>query len=278
MQQTIAKFHTGDAPFGTFQPNGRMAIVKAIARRTSPGPLGQQLVMAIRRTALWGMQTPVDTTVFDMRLRLFPQDNLSERRVLFAPQHWEARERMWLSSQLRPGACFVDIGANAGLYSLFVWSETKRSAKILAIEPQPVMAGRLRFNFALNGIDVSNIHQVAISDRLGEARFGIAPSRGESGLGVSGDSIVVKTQTLLNLLDEVGIERPDIVKIDIEGAEDLAMAPFLTQAATNRLPRCILIEDSSVRWRQDLFALAAQRGYSQALRTKRNVGLLREIS
>ena len=45
---------------------------------------------------------------------------------------------------------FVDVGANVGLYSLFVATRARSRARILALEPQPGIVDRLRFNLAAN--------------------------------------------------------------------------------------------------------------------------------
>ena len=59
------------------------------------------------------------------------------------------------------------------------------------------------------------------------------------------------------------------MKIDIEGAEDLALAPFLRDAERELLPRLLLIEDRP-DWRIDLYALLRQCGYVESARSRHN--------
>src|SRR5437773_11477354 len=62
----------------------------------------------------------------------------------------------------------------------------------------------------------------------------------------------------------------DAMKIDIEGAEDLALAPFLEAAPQALLPRLLLIEVRPADWRVDLSALLRRRGYIIATRSRPN--------
>ena len=69
---------------------------------------------------------------------------------------------------------------------------------------------------------------------------------------------------MLSVLAEAGITAIDALKIDVEGAEDIVLAPFLRDAPQSLLPRLILIEDTRGFWGLDLFALLARRGYTEA--------------
>ena len=65
----------------------------------------------------------------------------------------------------------------------------------------------------------------------------------------------------------------DALKIDVEGAEDIVLAPFLRDAPQSLLPHLILIEDTRDVWGVDLFALLAARGYTETERSRQNVAL-----
>jgi len=83
----------------------------------------------------------------------------------------------------------------------------------------------------------------------------------------------VPSKPLLAVLSEAGITSIDALKIDVEGAEDIVLAPFLREAPASLLPRLILIEDTRGFWSFDLFALLGSRGYSEAERSRQNVAL-----
>jgi len=88
-----------------------------------------------------------------------------------------------------------------------------------------------------------------------------------------GERISVPSKPLLSVLADAGITAIDALKIDVEGAEDIVLAPFLRDAPQPLLPRLILIEDTRGFWGIDLFALLAARGYTETERSRQNVAL-----
>jgi len=172
---------------------------------------------------------------------------------------------------------FIDIGANVGLYSLYL--ATCGNVRTLAIEPQPGILERLRFHLSANPSAKVDVLPIALSDRAGEAVLVINDS--DSGgthiekpeLGRTGERISVPCKPLLALLVEAGITGIDALKVDVEGAEDIVLAPFLREAPQTLLPRLILIEDTRGMWSVDLFALLAARGYTEQERSRQNVAL-----
>jgi hypothetical protein len=80
----------------------------------------------------------------------------------------------------------------------------------------------------------------------------------------------VQCRPLAAILRDAGISAIDALKIDIEGAEDLALAPFLRAAAPELLPQLMLIEDRPRDWTVDLYALFRQRGYELVTRNRNN--------
>jgi hypothetical protein len=90
-----------------------------------------------------------------------------------------------------------------------------------------------------------------------------------------GDAPTVDAQTLLQLLQRVGIDAIDAIKIDVEGAEDVILAPFFRDAPKSMWPRLIVLEDARSAWTVDLFSLLASLGYIVVSRTRLNVMLRR---
>jgi hypothetical protein len=81
---------------------------------------------------------------------------------------------------------------------------------------------------------------------------------------------VVPCRPLLAVLADANIAAIDALKIDIEGAEDLALAPFLRDALPDLLPRIVLLEERP-DWDTDLYVLLGQRGYVRAERSRHNL-------
>src|SRR5262249_61731547 len=84
-----------------------------------------------------------------VRFRLHPRDNGCEKNLLFTPQMSEPTERAELTAEIDQAKeeaspfVFIDIGANVGLFSFFVAARAGRSARILAVDPDPENLPRL---------------------------------------------------------------------------------------------------------------------------------------
>jgi FkbM family methyltransferase len=112
-------------------------------------------------------------------------------------------------------ATIVDLGSNVGVSALY-FKTLHPSARVLAVEPNPALLGRLRRNLGeLDGVVVAS---VAVTEREGEARLQV-PSGSWSGRLGEGRGYPVPTVTLNRLLAEHGLPTVDLLKFDIEGAE-----------------------------------------------------------
>jgi hypothetical protein len=58
-----------------------------------------------------------------------------------------------------------------------------------------------------------------------------------------------------------GIDTIDALKIDVEGFEDVILAPFFRDAPPHLWPRLVIIEDSRPSWKVDLMSAMQGRGY-----------------
>ena len=271
------------SPWGTHLPGAYDRAVLALTRAVPANWLGQRLAILFRRLVMRRIgEGCIDTSLWGMRLRLYPRRNGCEKNALFTPQMYDAMERRVLAQAVarkRQGAfTFVDIGANVGLYSLYLAS--CGDVRTLAIEPQPGILERLRFHLAANPSAKVDVLPIALSDHLGEATLVINDSDSggthiekADGRRDAGERVTVPSKPLIDVLREAAIETVDALKIDVEGAEDLVLAPFLRDAPQSLLPRLVLIEDTRGFWGVDLFALLAARGYTVQERSRQNVAL-----
>lgn len=270
------------SPWGAHLPGAYDRAVLALTRAMPANWLGQRLAILFRRLVMRRIgEGCIDTTLWGMRLRLYPRRNGCEKNALFTPQMYDTMERRALAEAV--GRCegefvFVDIGANVGLYSLYLASCGQ--VRTLAIEPQPGILDRLRFHLAANSSAKVDVKPIALSDRDGEATLVLNDSDSggthldkQNGREEAGERISVPCKLLMAVLAEAGIAAISALKIDVEGAEDIVLAPFLRDAPASLLPRLILIEDTRGLWSVDLFALLAARGYTVQERSRHNVAL-----
>jgi hypothetical protein len=87
--------------------------------------------------------------------------------------------------------------------------------------------------------------------------------------------VTVPCKTLVAILTDAGVTKLDALKIDVEGAEDLVLVPFLRDAPRDLLPDLVLIEDTHGLWQTDVFAMLEQHGYTAAVRNRHNVAYRR---
>jgi FkbM family methyltransferase len=280
------KSPASEAPFGALAPNLFDRAVMALTVRLPDTWAGLKLATALRRLVTMRMDTAgaLDVTRWRLRMRLHPRDNGCEKNLLFTPQMYEPPEREELAREIaRVGTrpfVFVDIGANVGLFSLYV-AATAPAARILAIEPEPGNFARLAFNIAANpGVPITPL-PLALGDAEGTAEIVLnARDRGGTRLaagGTQGRGVPVQCRPLLAVLSEAGVTGVDALKIDVEGAEDRVLVPFLRDAPPSLWPRLIVIEDSRAEWSTNLFALLEAKGYAVSSRSKQNV-MLRRVS
>lgn len=121
-------------------------------------------------------------------------------------------------------ATIIDAGANIGLSTLDLRARYP-DARIVAVEPDPRAAALLRRNVEPAGVEV---HQLALSDADGEAELYTSETAVVAGLQRTlGDqrAVRVRTARLQTLLERVGAQRIDLLKLDVEGAEARVLAP-----------------------------------------------------
>src|SRR6202041_1466255 len=75
------------------------------------------------------------------------------------------------------------------------------------------------------------------------------------------ETVRVPSQTLLDILAGEGIEAVDALKIDVEGFEDVILAPFFRDAPPRLWPRFVIIEDSRLSWKVDLMSVMQRCSY-----------------
>src|SRR5258708_2211331 len=159
------------SPYGSRAPGALDRFALALTRAMPNNWLGLRLAILFRRIVTTRLgRGALDTELWGMRLRLYALGNGCEKNALFTPQMFDVMERGILADAIGQkrgeSFTFVDVGANVGLYSLFVASRAA-NARILAIEPQPGILDRLRFNLAANPDVRVDVLPIAVADRDG---------------------------------------------------------------------------------------------------------------
>lgn len=132
-----------------------------------------------------------------------------------------------ICGSLRPDDVLYDVGANEGIYTC-LGGEIVTDGRVVAVEPDPDNVERLRRNVELNDLDNVTVERAAVSDYVGEGtivsdstRTSLSGFRG----GTAGEETTgVDVVTLEHLVDDRGLPCPDVLKVDVEGAELAALS------------------------------------------------------
>jgi len=258
--------------FGIYALAGWRAVLLSFAQSLPANWFGRRLALFSRKLVLRKGPDIVDATVENIRFRLHMRDNVSERKYLFLPQFFDAFERAELRRRLSTQSVFVDIGANAGIYTL---TAAATGARVIAVEPNPVVLARLQYNLAANDLseNVTTV-QKGISDARGIFDLVLDDTNlGGSSLVAarSGRALQIDCDLLQDIVQQNGVEKIEAMKIDIEGAEDRALFPFFENAPETLFPKVLIMENSEDQWQRDLPALLRAKGYRALKTTRMNV-------
>lgn len=171
--------------------------------------------------------------------------------------HYELPIQDALVSELSEGDTFFDVGANAGFFTLVAARKVGPRGRCVAFDPSPHNHASIREQIELNGLTNCQAVMEAIAERDGKARFCFsAPGSPTGHLGASQEGeaeVEVRLTTLDLAIGRFGV--PSMVKMDIEGAEVLA----LKGAAE-------LLRKARPRWLIELHGAACAEGVKAILR------------
>lgn len=139
-------------------------------------------------------------------------------RGTYEPRQCEAFQRL-----VRPGDVVFDVGAHVGFYTVLSSSLAGPGGRVYAFEPLPANLRYLRRHCALNRCTNVTIIEACIGDRAGTARFDDSHGTGVGHLAPGG-TLEVQVRSLDELIASGEAPVPDVIKVDVEGAERLVLA------------------------------------------------------
>jgi amino acid adenylation domain-containing protein/non-ribosomal peptide synthase protein (TIGR01720 family)/FkbM family methyltransferase len=194
---------------------------------------------------------------------------------------------------LNDGDCVFDVGANIGMFSLFVGRECK-DAKIYAFEPMPPLFETLRTNLALYGLD-AKVFQCGVAADNSTQEFTYYPhltlmsgqfadlaqdrqvvklfesNRHENGWDselldevleerMTTERFTCQIQRISDVMREHRVERIDLLKIDVQKSE-LEVLHGIDDGDWNKIEQVVLeVHDIDDRLRQ-IISLFEMRGF-----------------
>jgi len=147
---------------------------------------------------------------------------------------------------LAEGDHFVDGGANLGYFTLLAARLVGPTGRVDAFEPQPQNTARLHAHLERNGLaDRVHVHAEALSDAAGTANIhmfrGSDFNHGCASLFGAAEAASTATQVPTARMDELLADSsPRLIKLDIEGAEPLAVEGMAGLLGGPSAPRLIV--------------------------------------
>lgn len=124
-------------------------------------------------------------------------------------------------SRLKPGARVFNIGAHHGVVAMLLAAEVGPTGSVVAVEANSRNAEIVRRHANMNAMPWLTVEQAAVSDRIGTIAFNeFLCGAIDDGTGQYG-RVIVPATTIDSLVAKHGL--PDVVYIDIEGAEYMAL-------------------------------------------------------
>ena len=130
-----------------------------------------------------------------------------------------------LRRQLGPGRVFIDVGCNIGMHTLLGARLVGPTGRVVALDPQPENVRATQANVQLNGFETVTVLEAAAAAVSGETEVIVtADSLWTRLASVSEHPLEVRRErvsavALDELTSRLGLERTDLVKIDVEGGE-----------------------------------------------------------
>lgn len=156
--------------------------------------------------------------------------DLADRYVSFGCliDNYEPLETTAFKRLIQPGFHVVDLGANVGWFSLLAARCAGADGRVWAVEPRHPTVDYLRRSVQLNGLeDRISVLPMAVGDRSGTVSLIWDPASrnpGSTHIGDPGGGAEVQSVEMQELDRLLAGVRVDCIKMDIEGAEGLALA------------------------------------------------------
>ncbi len=187
--------------------------------------------------------------------------SLLERAVDRVP--FLEKELFLLSRVIRPGMVCLDVGAAGGAHLVVMARRVGPTGRVIGVEPRPTSVRAVRRLARLAGVaDRVEVLQLALAEAEGQLplRIPLVPTRAHlpgTTLDLSGTAafaklphreLTVRTRRLDDVVAERDLQRVDVLKLDVEGAELAALAG--AEDTLRRFRPLVLVEADDLHQRR----------------------------
>lgn len=268
-------------PFGSFSPGSATRALLWLSQNTSLGRGKARKVMGACVRVL--NKTDIDVVLFGQNIRVHTHHNGPEMKALLNPRKYCRDEFAFCGKYLQAqNPVFVDIGANAGFFSLGMIGKMSGGV-LIAAEPQPILHERLTNNLSIYNLPADNrpivhAYKVAIGGEAGDLMLSVPDQLGQASAHIleGASQIKVPMRSLIDILAQAHVTHIDVLKLDVEGYEDAVLEPFFESAPVALWPKAIVLEHCHKdRWGYDCEAMLLKAGYKLEHKDRTNLMLAR---
>jgi FkbM family methyltransferase len=160
----------------------------------------------------------------DIKIKLYEDSILS--KLIY--EGFENSEIDFLNTFLRVGDCFLDIGANVGLFSLYASRKVGSAGSVISFEPSKLTYSRLLENLELNGITNVSPYKLGLSNRDEILELNVSVDghdawntfvKSDDTKFSSKEAVQVKTFDSFSIEYSINTDNISLIKLDVEGFE-----------------------------------------------------------
>lgn len=153
-------------------------------------------------------------------------DRIQRHVLMYGGYRTERRHKNFMIGRIQPGQVVLDIGGHAGYYTLLFAKYTGAGGRVYTFEPNPDNYAILEKNVRRNGFQNVELRREVVSDSDEPLQLYLPhqENTGNGSLYASSDTaygnIEVQAINPDRFFQERGIEKIDLIKIDVEGHEE----------------------------------------------------------
>jgi FkbM family methyltransferase len=186
----------------------------------------------------------VQARIHDFDILVLANEDVGRSIAVF--HRYEKRDSDLLKLIIKDGDVCIDAGANIGFYTLLMAGATP-TGTVHSFEPMPLNWHLLNASVCLNGMKNIILNNVALGEKRGNSSFsasvdGAYSSMVDVGRKKESEKIIVSVETLDDYLAESNVQRVNIMKVDVEGAEGLVLNGARKLFSSDNKPRLVLLE------------------------------------
>jgi FkbM family methyltransferase len=204
----------------------------------------------LRKWASKAWESVLRSTGTDVQIRLNEEPTWVLPRWRSLDRNYESETVASFVDSLKPGQTVWDVGANVGIFSIIAARQVGKDGKVVAWEPSPDAFVHLQYHLKVNGLSADCIQEAVHDGKTQEIRFQV-----DSGNGTSFHNRVSYAEADKSRCHEINVRcrsldewaetlkpLPDVIKMDIEGAEVFALkgALRLLKGDFGKRPRVLL--------------------------------------